>query len=611
MTIAQNQIAIPLNKLALWDGNVRKTGIEAGLDELAASITAHGLLNPLLVRKAPKGKYAVIAGQRRFLALQRLVRAGTLEKDAPVSCQLRADLNDDAELSLAENVVRVAMHPADQFEAWRGLIDGGASVPDVAARFGAAESTVRKRLALARVSPRILALYRDGALSLEALQAFTITDDHAAQERIWDGLTDRERDNARAIRDALTETDVPCDDRRVRFVGLDAYKAAGGAVRRDLFDADDGGGYAQDVALLDMLTRGKLDALADQVLAEGWNWVETRLSFGWNDQRDFDRARPAAIDLPEAVQAEADQLQAELDALCETDGDSEDERTEAFERIQAIESRLEDIEGMARVWPDEIKARAGAVVYLGYDGTADIERGLMRKEKAEASPEGDEDGAAARETNEAKGGLPASLVEELTAQKTAVLRIELARSPDIALAVVVHAVASSAFYHSGGMALKLRLTARSLQPSMKEHESCRALLALESERERIAALLPEDQADLWDWCLKSLRDDLLDVLAVAAAFGIDAVASRAEPNLCGREQGEALAAALGLDMAAWYRPTAAGYFSRIGKDAILRNLAEARQSPPAPAWFKMKKGELAALAERETAGRGWLPALVR
>jgi ParB family transcriptional regulator, chromosome partitioning protein len=123
----------------------------------------------LLVRKAAKGKFAIIAGQRRFLALRRLAEAGDIGKTAPVSCHLREDGQDDSELSLAENVVRIAMHPADQFAAWRDLIEKGADVGDIAARFGVAESTVRKRLALARVSPRIFALYRDGSLDLEAL----------------------------------------------------------------------------------------------------------------------------------------------------------------------------------------------------------------------------------------------------------------------------------------------------------------------------------------------------------------------------------------------------------------------------------------------------------
>ncbi len=57
-------------------------------------------------------------------------------------------------MSLAENTVRLAMHPADQFEAFAALIDQGESAADVAQRFGVEESLVLKRMKLARVAPR-------------------------------------------------------------------------------------------------------------------------------------------------------------------------------------------------------------------------------------------------------------------------------------------------------------------------------------------------------------------------------------------------------------------------------------------------------------------------
>ena len=158
---------MPLGKLVPWEGNVRKTGAETGIDELAASIAAHGLINPLTVRPAAKGKFAVIAGQRRLLALKHLAKGGHFAKDAPVSCHLAGEERDAAEISLAENVVRVAMHPADQFEAWQRLTQGGADTAEIAARFGVTEATVRKRLALARVAPSIFALYRAGEIDLD------------------------------------------------------------------------------------------------------------------------------------------------------------------------------------------------------------------------------------------------------------------------------------------------------------------------------------------------------------------------------------------------------------------------------------------------------------
>ncbi len=72
-----------------------------------------------------------------------------------------------------------------------------------------------------------------------------------------------------------------------------------------------------------------------------------------------------------------------------------------------------------------------------------------------------------------------------------------------------------------------------------------------------------------------------------------------------------LAAVLHLDMTAWFTPTAENYFNRVSKVQILEALQEARQQPPAPAWGNLKKAELAALAERETAATGWLPVPLR
>src|SRR5580698_8061569 len=100
---------ISLNKLIAWDGNVRKTNPDKGISELAASIAAHGLLQSLVVRKDKRGKYAVVAGRRRLLALQALADAGTAKKDMPIPCTVISDGTDAAEISLAENVQREAM----------------------------------------------------------------------------------------------------------------------------------------------------------------------------------------------------------------------------------------------------------------------------------------------------------------------------------------------------------------------------------------------------------------------------------------------------------------------------------------------------------------------
>jgi ParB/RepB/Spo0J family partition protein len=147
---------ISLNKLIAWDGNVRKTDSDKAISELAASIAAHGLLQSLVVRKDKRGKYAVIAGRRRLLALKWLAENADIPANSPVACTVLEDEADATEIGLAENVQREAMHPADEFEAFRALVDDGMPVADIAARFGVTEPVVQKRLKLARVSPIML-----------------------------------------------------------------------------------------------------------------------------------------------------------------------------------------------------------------------------------------------------------------------------------------------------------------------------------------------------------------------------------------------------------------------------------------------------------------------
>ena len=64
-------------------------------------------------------------------------------------------------------------------------------------------------------------------------------------------------------------------------------------------------------------------------------------------------------------------------------------------------------------------------------------------------------------------------------------------------------------------------------------------------------------------------------------------------------------------MKTWFTPSSDNYFGKVSRTLILEALTEARKQPVAPAWEKLKKAELSALAEREIAGTGWLPVILR
>ena len=115
---------IPLNQLIPSAANVRKTGAHLGIEELAGSIAAHGLLQNLQVRPGAKGKYEVVAGGRRFAALKLLAKRKALGAKTPIACEVRG-ADDAGEISLAENMMRMPMHPADQFEAFGALAETG------------------------------------------------------------------------------------------------------------------------------------------------------------------------------------------------------------------------------------------------------------------------------------------------------------------------------------------------------------------------------------------------------------------------------------------------------------------------------------------------------
>jgi ParB family chromosome partitioning protein len=89
-------------------------------------------------------------------------------------------------------------------EAFRRLVDQGLAVAQIAGRFGVSVLTVERRLKLARLAPRFLAMYRADEIEPDQLQALALNEDQAAQEAVWDGLPAYERD-AWTIRRMLTE----------------------------------------------------------------------------------------------------------------------------------------------------------------------------------------------------------------------------------------------------------------------------------------------------------------------------------------------------------------------------------------------------------------------
>ncbi len=318
--------------------NARRTVGKMGMEELKASLLAHGLMQNLVVTEAGDGQFHVIAGGRRLEAIRSLQSEGKLPQDFAVPCQVVSE-EHALEMSLAENTVRLAMHPADQFEAFAALIDKGATAAEVAQRFGVEESLVLKRMKLARVAPQLLKEYRDDGITLECLMAFTLTDDHRRQLKVFKSLQDWQKDDPKAIRDALTEKMVEADSKFARFVGVDAYIAAGGCTRSDLFGKEV---YLEDPAVLNKLAEEKLDGIRKQLEAEGWGWVEINPERDWDVINRCGRIQPRLIGAPAELLDLKSRLDTELEdvkqALLDTELD------ELLDREEETHRRIDEVE---------------------------------------------------------------------------------------------------------------------------------------------------------------------------------------------------------------------------------------------------------------------------
>ena len=622
----KNLILVPLSQLLPRRSkrNVRTTPRQS-IPELAASIARVGLLqNLIVILSADDEQYEVVAGDRRLTALKLLAKKKRIAADYEVPCLLVADASART-VSLAENVQREAMHPADQFAAFAALVKEGRPIEDIAADFGVSPLVVQRRLKLANVSPRLLADYRAGDVTLEQLMALTITDDHAAQEAAFYAAPEWQR-GASALRERLTEREISAGHALVRFVGLDAYRAAGGGIRRDLFAEGDAGTYLTDAALLESLVRGKLDAQAEDVRAEGWAWVEAVPHISHAERQAFQNA-PRQRREPTAREARRiASLQGRLDKIDTTleeayDAEDEDKVATLEERREQVAGELQAIEDALQDYAPDVRAVAGAIVTIDREGEAVIYRGLLREAEAKALRtlhrlrQGFTEGGA---TNEDEGNgddeapkaanVSDRLAQRLSAHRTAALQIEVAQHPHVALAALAHGLVQAVLQpdaYGDGLPLGVRLTVKdrleSLAPDVSESP---AAVALRTLQEVAGEALPQDSAELFTVLLAKSQDELVRLLAVCVAATVDVVTPRAMQ----RQPGAELALAVGLDMAAWWKPTAEGYFQHVPKAAILEAVGQY-----APAHVtrlsKLKKGDIASEAERLADSTGWMPAV--
>jgi ParB family chromosome partitioning protein len=622
--------SVKVKNLSLSKDNVRKCKRAVSVEAMAASIAAQGLLQNLIVTPLKKaGTYTVKAGGVRLRALQLLIEQGALPGDHDVPVLVLAEDDNSVEASLAENFNRTPMNPADECDAFKHFIDKGASAEDVAKRFGVTTRFVEQRVRLAELAPAIFEALAAGEITLGVAQAYAVTADTDRQARVFEQMKQSYYGNqADNIRRAILNGTVKANDAKARFVGRDAYVAAGGRIEGDLFAQDTGDENWTDVDLLEELAARKLEtAAADLAQEQGLAFVTpiAATNVPYDMERQLHEFHATGRALTDEEQARVAELSAENDNLVEqlegTLSEGTPEAEAANDRLDAIERELDEIDAARKAIDPALKAQLGTFVYIGGDGQARVHARLFSEKpvvdpNAPAGKPSGKGGDAGSDGDEADHGpkLSATLIDELATQRRQILVAHLASDPAVALDLTIFLMAQDVVFSTS---------------TIRDHSTLKAgaaqmpILTFRDEGS-LASQTIEDQRQQLDtsWAGHTTMSERFDAFRALddqarGAWVAFAIAQTLEATLNVADGGRAngfhdhLGRLLDIQVASWWRPTAANFFGRVKKDVMLDALEEIGGTILRGRYKDAKKGDLANTCASLCNGQGIVEAEIR
>lgn len=252
------------------DINARKYG-RGEVDDLIPLIRQFGVLVPLVIKGGGEDSrfWYVVEGNRRLAALQAMIP--DKDRAAFQVPTIQQGAGDPLEISMMLNSARRDLHPVDEYEVFQVLIQAGATVEELAAKYLMKPSQVRQALGLAKLAPEVRAAWREGKISDGTAEAFLLTSDHKTQVSV---LKRHGKSGAWEVRRALGGQSVRVGG-LLKFVGREVYEAAGHFVNETLFSEGhrDDEVSVSDLAALKTMADDKVEAACDKLKAEGWSWV--------------------------------------------------------------------------------------------------------------------------------------------------------------------------------------------------------------------------------------------------------------------------------------------------------------------------------------------------
>lgn len=622
-------IQIRFGLLARTDKNVRVVDPEKFEDkELIASIEHYGVVENLVVfvilppefsgdvemiepelwPEIPGIRFAVMAGGRRYSALEFLLKAEgcvagvKMTADFPVWCKVARE-EDATAISLIENLHRADMHPADQFVAFVQLSKEGKSDAEIAKIFGKSKNEVRKLKRLGSVAPALITLFRKGKLDLDDMMAFAFTDDQERQMACYNEFKNRYI-NPHEVRRFLSGGAITTDDRKVKFIGLAAYKKAGGRVEEDLFGPKS---YVLDPDILKGLAEKKLNSVREKCLADGWAWCEiTDDSNGLN--RNCTQLEGEFLNVPAELQQRIDDAQRELERL-QKGRNRTDEDDEREGELDELLDNLSNEAAQYQTYSAGQKALAGCTVSIGFDGKADINYGLVRKADLKKIPKQQGQQGTGETVPGADGGITESavLIADLGTYYLQAFQTALLDRDDLADDMLTYSMAHAVLDDSYRERLvEVRFNPPPLQAVGIEETLAAELLRKGREKLALGWLQEETPAEQFRAFVGLSKAEKRRIKTYCVAV------SALSPMRSDEEDaGSVVLEMLGFDVSLYWQPTKEMYFDRITKNHLLSIGASVIDVQWADDHQKTQKGVLSDLLPTLDQMKNWMPPCMR
>lgn len=618
LSAAESKIRIPLSDLGLAPENLRfNEPADEGIDQLADTIAAAGVIIPPIVRAGRKNEQAYMAldGRRRRLALLTLVERGVIDQTYGVDCILAVGKAAQAAAIVLPNAETAPVHIASIIVAIGNLRKAKMDTAFIAASLGYSELEIKRLEALAGVHPTVLSALRQGRLTLKQVRSFARIPDKKQQAQLAQSALDGHFQDYQ-LRNIVETGRVTKEDHRFSLVGEARYLAAGGRLDIDLFgELPD---RVLDPDILEQVWRERVGPLVAKMQARDLT-VFVGPDAGYRAPDDFE-SLPYVIHatLPEAERT------ARLEAR-----DTVDEKLAALRDVGlAADGALEAIDEVLVARQAHAAAALGKLTLGAVLLSPNAERGVDATFYIHPEPEEDEtieDEADDDEDRSAIGRTPAvvdlitpkavvavegvghSLHEVRTDLATRGLIRDLADNPGAALTALVAqlfkllALTTRTYHDESALAVSATKYSRGgAAPHPALDGEVRARLAARREAYLASGLRPIGFVDALP------HGEKMALLAELVAISLNVREARTSlvRHAARAEAGE-IAALCDADLSLHWTPDQA-FLSAHSKAQLTAMLAEMQVEDPRAA--TLKKDELVTFVAEAAAERQWVPA---